>query len=493
MRKTVFAVVVLAGIAAIVAAQFSIPTLFDADGYLHIRMAEFLRRYGIMHGFHWARYSVFAQQFADKDFLYHLFLIPLTYLPNLILGAKIAACLFAVAFFLSFVWCLKKYCLAALVPVYTVMLFLSASFLQTLSKPRPMVLMFLLTLFFTHALIQKKTRYLFFISLGYALTHVSSPLLILFAVIGEAVRYASEGVWSWRTVRAVLCGVAVGFVVHPNFPNNLLVFYLNGILVPQFALKWGLELGAEFFPLDMRTFILEYPCAIIALGAVVALGTTSVQKISTGTRIWLALASFFFLGAFFSRRYILHSYPMLLIASGAFVTDWWRSGSRLKTAMRFRAVKVAAIACCILICARLGINSYNQFRQLARAEKAYNGRYEAAAAWMNANIPAGELVFHANWSDSQYFIGLSPQHDYFVTLDPIYMYYWNPQKYNLYRTVAFGREADPYTVLKDSFGVRYGYVGKDYFMGLVTQVKEDPRFQVMAEDASGLFFMLKGV
>jgi hypothetical protein len=491
LRRTVFIGLLLLGVGVIIAAQFSIPTLFDADGYFHIRMADILRHNGISHHFHWARYSVFAESFADKDFLYHALLIPFTFFSNIFFGAKVAACCFAVAFFVTYLLCLRRYTLSALIPFFAVAFFLSAPFLQVLCKPRPMVLMMLLTLIFTHALIKKRPAVVFVTALCYALTHVSSPLLVLFACCAETVRWIGEREWSWKNIRAAIFGVAIGFVVHPHFPDNFLIFYLNGILVPQFALKWGLELGAEFFPMDTRSFVLGYPVVVLGLIVLVALGTARNSRISSATRIWLTLGGFFLLGGFFSKRYFLHSYSLFLVAAASYVKDWWE-GRQVTAGIREKPlIAIAGVIIAVAIVSKMGIETFRQFVQLARSEQAYNGHYEAVASWMNKTIPPGEIIFHANWSDSQFFIGLSPQFDYFVTLDPIYMYYWNKQKYDLYRAIAFGSAPDPYTALKDEFHVRYGYVSKDYFMGLVNRVKGDERFSVLAEDNRGMFFMLK--
>jgi hypothetical protein len=71
------------------------------------------------------------------------------------------------------------------------------------------------------------------------------------------------------------------------------------------------------------------------------------------------------------------------------------------------------------------------------------------------------------------------------------MYYWSPRLYNLYRDIAFGRLPDPFRALKEVFAVRYGYVSKNYFSGLIAQIRQDPRFEVMAEDDFGLIFRLQ--
>jgi hypothetical protein len=109
---------------------------------------------------------------------------------------------------------------------------------------------------------------------------------------------------------------------------------------------------------------------------------------------------------------------------------------------------------------------------------------------MEKIIPEGELIFHANWSDSQYLIGLNPKDDYFVTLDPVYMYNKTPELYKLYRDVAFGRLKDPYPALKDTFKARYGYAGKNFFNGLIEQIRKDSRFTILAEDNFGVIFKL---
>jgi hypothetical protein len=77
-----------------------------------------------------------------------------------------------------------------------------------------------------------------------------------------------------------------------------------------------------------------------------------------------------------------------------------------------------------------------------------------------------------------------------VTLDPVYMYNKNPELYKIYRDVSFGRIADPYSILKDTFKVKYGYAGKNYFNGLVEQIRKDSRFTILAEDQFGIIFKL---
>ena len=490
--KIILIATLILGVAVIILAQFSIPTLFDADGYYHIRLAKFISQYGPYLNFHWARYSILADHFADKDFLYHLLLIPFALLPNMFLGTKIAATIFATGLFLVFFWLLRRYAKLGLAAPFLVIFFLAPHFLAAISFPRPRVLILALTLLFVHFLIKKNWRALALISIIYSLTHSTGPFLLLFALLVESVRYIDERRFETKTIFGVGAGVVIGALIHPHFPNNLLMFYLNAILTPAYGLKWGLELGAEMFPLSTRDFALEYPFILGGVMLLLALAASSGNKTRTATKIWMAMAGLFFGLSFFSHYYVVHSYPFILLAVAAYISDWWDSRGHLlgifshKILMRRLAPVIIAV-----VLAVAGLNTYKSFCYLAIAQMYYNLHYERIAKWMSENIPPGELIFHTNWSDGQYFIGLNPRDDYFVAMDALYMYYRDPKKYKLYREVSFGRASDPYTVLKDDFGVRYGYAGKNYFSGLIQQIRPDSRFEILAEDGMGLVFKLK--
>lgn len=475
-------IVVIGAISAIFVIQFLTPTLYGADGYLHIRMAEFLKEFGPRYDFHWARFSTFSSHFADKDFLYHVALIPFTFFPNIFFGAKLAAVCFASFLFLGFYVILKRYSRDSILPFFLIAFLLSHMFLNAISRPRPISLVILMTIFSIYFLIEKKFRLIFFISVIYALSHVTSPLLIVYALIVEIVRYSYKKEFCFKSFVYTFGGILTGFIIHPNFPNNFLVFYLNSVLVPIYTIKTGvLELGVEFFPLNTREFLLSYPVIIIGLILLIYVSISKRPKASFHTSAFLALAMFFFVLSFICRRYLLHGYPIMLIAFASYFSDAMIDMKKINR-------KTTVFASILIII--LALNCLKNVHYNAFVARIVNTHYEVFGRWMEENIPEGELVFHANWSDSQYFIGLNPKNDYFVTLDPVYMYKEDPELYRLYRDVSFGRTKDPYVILKDTFKARYGYVGKNYFMGLVGQIKDDGRFSVLKEDAFGLIFRL---
>ncbi|PIP67587.1 MAG: hypothetical protein CO035_05050 [Candidatus Omnitrophica bacterium CG_4_9_14_0_2_um_filter_42_8] len=482
-RSLLITLILIFGMAVIFLVQFSTPCLYDADGYLHIRMAEFLKDLGPRYNFHWARFSTFNGNFSDKDFLYHAALIPFTFFKDIFLGAKVAAFMSAAALFLGFYLMLRKYADEKIIPFMLLGFLFSANFLETINSPRPIALVILLNLWIIHLLIQRKYLWLFLAGIAYSLMHVTSPLAICYAVIIECVRRADRKEFSLKNIFVIFFGVLAGFLIHPNFPNNFLVFYLNSILVPIYTIKTGvLELGAEFFPLNTREYLLGYPVVIMAIIIMIRIAVSKVIKPRFETKAFLTLGMVFLVLSFISQRYLSHGYLIMLIALACYISDSSLVNDNLKKSQ---------VIFMVILFLLLGLNSYNGIKYKALVSKVINGHYEAAGKWMAKNIPEKELIFHANWSDSQYFIGLNPKDDYFVTLDPVYMYNKNPELYKIYRDVSFGRTMDPYAVLKDTFKVKYGYAGKNYFNGLVEQIRKDSRFIILAEDQFGVIFERK--
>jgi len=484
--------VLIFGIASIAIVQFWTPTLYGPDGYLHIRMAKFIQDYGLKYNFHWARYSTFAKNFADKDFLYHILLIPFAqFSKDIFVGAKLSAVFFGVLFLIVFFIILRLYTLKPLVPFFLLALLISDRFFYLFCWPRQMILVVALTIFGIHFLIEEKPWPVFMITFIYCLMHVSGPYMLLYAMLTEVTRYIRSRRFNFKSPGVTGLAIAVAYLVHPNFPNNILVFYLNAIMVPVYSMKWGIELGAEFFPLSTREYLLSYPFLILAIVSIFLLAVFLRPKATLRTQVFLVHSSVFFIFSFLSQRYIAHGYPLMLLSLASYIQDYAKEGAPQEDLLRLKPLLRLVIVFLCGLGIIFGISTYKNLRQFAFMHKVFDSHYETVGRFFRQNIPKGELIFHANWSDSQYFIGVDPDNDYFVTFDPTYMFYYNRQLYNLYRDVSFGRTKDPYDVLKNTFKAKYGYAGKNFFGGLIEQVRKDPRFKVLGEDELGAVFKLE--
>jgi hypothetical protein len=196
---------------------------------------------------------------------------------------------------------------------------------------------------------------------------------------------------------------------------------------------------------------------------------------------------FYYLFAFMSQRYLIHGWPICLLFLGAYFADLFSQSQEGFTAKHATTWFMSALAAVMLV---FILSHASMLNTRIKHAEAVNKHYENMAYFMKRYIPKGELIFHANWSDSQYFIGLNPDNDYYVTLDPIYMYYQDKIRYLTYRELAFGRTPDPYRTLKDMFATRFGYAGKNFFQGLIKQVRRDDRFSILKEDELGILFTL---
>lgn len=484
--KSATAAVLLFGVIAIAIVQFWTPTLYGADGYLHIRMAKFINDYGANYNFHWARYSTFAENFADKDLLYHLALIPFikVFPNNIFFGAKLSSIFFAVIFFLSFFFVLSRYSKKTFVPFFLLAILLSDRFFYLFLWPRPMIFVIALTILGLYSLIEEKYWLVFLITFIYCLSHVSGPYMLLYGILTEAVRFINCRRFSGKNLLWAALAIAAAYIIHPNFPNNILVFYLNAIIVPIFSVKWGIELGAEFFPISTREFLLSYSFLVSAIVLIFFIAVFLRPKATLKTQVFLTCASVYLVFSFLSQRYIAHGYPLMLLALAFYVDDYFKDETPAINTILFNSIIVFLCLIGVLV----GISNYKSLRNYAYVNKVFDSHYETVGKFLEQNVPKGELIFHTNWSDSQYFIGINPNNDYIVTFDPTYMFYYDKKLYDLYREVSFGRAKDPYSVLKYSLKTNYGYAGKNYFGGLIEQIRKDARFAILGEDNLGVVF-----
>jgi hypothetical protein len=87
--------------------------------------------------------------------------------------------------------------------------------------------------------------------------------------------------------------------------------------------------------------------------------------------------------------------------------------------------------------------------------------YEAAMAWIEKNVPPGEMVFNTDWDDFPKMFFYDTKHTYASGLDPTYLLDRDiqlkrePKLLNLYKKITLGNEKDPGPIIRDRFGARY--------------------------------------
>jgi hypothetical protein len=473
--------------------QFSNSEIIGADGFLHGQMSNIVSKSGLIKNFPQAYFSWFNGRFSDKDFLYHLYLSVFINIFQIPTGTKIGA--FIATLFLVYVtyYILKKCTNIWIASLTSIYIFCSAQFLRDVSEARPLVFAISLLLMGIYLYIREKYFWLFIISMIYGMVHLSGWVFPAIICLYELISYLLSGKLNWKLIVFVVAGYLFSFIVHPNFPNNLYYMYLNGILVPWYVIKGGiLEVGVEFFPITTKDLLIRFPFIILGLVFQTVISLFYQIDFRKNTRIWgFSFVVTGFLGLF-SLRNLTYCYLVYIVFFGVWLNDVFKHIQNINSIIKdkFLAVFLTGF---ILILIYGSINTINLLSLFLKSDEIFATHFINMGSFINKNIPQGSRIFHTNWSDSQYLIGVAPNYEYIVTLDPIYMYTYNKKLYQLYREISFGRSTNVFNELKDTFGCMWGYAGKQYFSSFINQIRTDPKFNILKEDDLGVIFSLKSI
>ncbi|MCX5782889.1 MAG: hypothetical protein NTW04_00345, partial [Elusimicrobia bacterium] len=110
VSASVFAACFLGAIAYCVFLQLLTAPLLEPDGYYHLAVAGFIKKYGPLKNFTWTQMSVMRDFYSDKDFLFHVLIIPfISWTKDAVAGGKIAIIFFDTAFLAAMAYVLRKY------------------------------------------------------------------------------------------------------------------------------------------------------------------------------------------------------------------------------------------------------------------------------------------------------------------------------------------------------------------------------------------------
>lgn len=473
--------------------QFSFPRILGVDGYYHIKFAYLMRTEGIIDNFYWAAHSIWAQNFSDKEFFYHVLLIPFTYMKNLELAAKISVVIFAGIALTSFFVVLKLNNIRF--PwFWTFSLLLAPGFIERLNYPRAHVLSIIAMIWFVSFLIRKNLIGIVVISVLYPLTYTAFHLPIAVSMIFSAATFIFSKRFDYKTPIICLIAVLFGNLIHPNFPNNLYIFFVQNFVVPFNILydKSPLDLATEFQPLSTKQFIFQNFTLVVGMMSVFVLSFFGRPKpVSIYSKNLMVLAICFSILTLFSERFTEYAVPISTLAF-AFYTNEFIHGvhfNKISTGViKTYANKAAIIGFLLLV----GIaNSYLQTTLLFKKYSWYGNLLVKTGEFLKKEVPTDNVIYTCNWDITPLLFFEDHSHRYEVFLDPSYMYYWNRDFYFLWDKVGQGKYGDDtYKALKDGIGVSYGVCLKRTNKALEGIIEKDPRISIVYEDKYAYIFKL---
>jgi len=474
--------------------QSSTASLYGYDGYFHVRYAEVLRTEGVSRTFPWWQETFLRDRYADKDFLYHLLLIPFTF-GDLIAGGRAAAVVFGAAAMGIFFAAVAR--LGAPWPVIWPFVLLSSStaFLYRLGFTRPLVLAVALAVAGTAAILLGRKKWAFALAALYPHLHISYHLLPCVAALHD-LHEGKGGTWRERfaMTRWTLGGAVIGALLSPYVPNNLYLWWVQNVKV--LSLAWAgpaeMGLGNEIRP-GGSDQLLKYNIGVFLVLAMAGYLLARARRRASPAALTLLVISGGFLGlSMLSRRFVEFWAPFTVLLAAVAARDFlagrafegeraeWRAGLR-------KALPAAGAAAAALTMAALLFVGATKARSIISEDDGL--KYADAGAWMAANVPAGETIFHLDWDDFPQLFFLDPQFRYLVGLDPTFMYVTDPHRWKLWRDVTHADVTEIFDPIRSTFGCRWVFAIPEA-EGFKELASRDPRFRRRYQDDHATVYFL---
>ncbi|MHC4407076.1 MAG: glycosyltransferase family 87 protein [Planctomycetota bacterium] len=457
------------------------------DGYYHIKIAWLMRTLGILDTFPWATQSLWSEHFYDKDFGFHLALIPFTF-GDLMIGAKLAAVTCGAAILASFYAVLRL----RRVPLAWLFVFLLAAsggyFAWRISMPRPHVLAVVFSIWSVFLVVERRWIAAGIVGVLYALSY-TAPLLPVYAGVYACFCLLLGRSLPRRTVAAAFGGVALGWLLHPHFPNNFQAIWVQ--LVGVLGSAWGsggasLALGGELSAADTRTFLTEN--IVVFSAALVSVYTLTRYSMRLNAEfLTIAFVSLaFFMLACMTVRFVVYFVPFALWGCAEVIGTWVET-RRSHAEPRTRGFFVIVLSVGIFAAAVFILGDQSSRLYLSHP---FPSKRRFAAEWLAENTPPNSVVFTCDWDDTPELFFYNHSNRYLVFLDPNYFYRWNPRRWKTWRNVAQGKDRDPAWTIQETFGARYGFC-TSAFEDLHKQLESDPRATIPVAGPHGYVFEIR--
>jgi hypothetical protein len=468
--------------------------IIGVDGYYHIKVAELIRLHGPRLDFPWLRYTILNESaYTDHHLLFHMLQAPFT-LFALGTAAKLSSIVFATLSFAGIFLFMRLNRLRWPLLWLVLLLAVAPQFLWRQSMARPQSLAVLLLVGVFWALVAGRSRWL--VPLGFVSAWLFDgfvlPLAVPAAWLGA--RLFLERRLDWRPLALLVLGTAVGLVIHPYFPSNVIFAYLH--LSPKAGLAESLQVpvGSEWSPFTSSAFARQVgpSLGVMVVGMLPLLVRLWRQQRPDPGSLTMLLVAIGFLGMVIKAQRMIEYYPAFAVLSAAW--SWSKLGLPLRprfrrALLRWQPLLYAASAAGLLVWLWSGVP---RAQNLARSgiSSANITYYRDASAWLKANSPPGSLVFNTDWDDFPQLFFWNDHNVYVVGLDLTYLSIYSPDLYRRWRAIAFGNDSRPSESLRRDFGA--DFVFSDTNHGPFLQAAaNDPGLEEAFRSSTAVVFRVK--
>lgn len=460
---------------------FALPVIYDTDSYYHLAIGRAYMTHGPIDGLPWARLSLMFDGFGDKEPLFHLLLAPFSLLGTgggrfalALLNAATATVLAALG------WRLLGR-LGFLLPL--VVYAGSLDFFGRALRLRPEQLALLLLLLLVPAAAARKWRAVALLAFLYTLAYTAFHALLGLCFFFFLYELWRERRFDWKPLLYPGLGCALGLVLHPQFPHNLLIWKVQSL--DFFRFKAILDVGNEIAAAPADRLFWQSLSGLLSLlvlwraaeprAADAGAGRPGDDEKAATERLaglLLITAAIFGLLYVLMMRFSTYAVPFAVLALAAEIARrGWRVGPRVRLPWRGSLPLAAALA--LALAPGLGRILWQTWGMAQ--EPGPIGR-EAEWAEFGRALPAGAKVA-AEWGTTHVYMYFAPQASYLNVLDPVFMALPYPEAYQAQRALFDGREADPAMAVKADLDSDYLAFSRFHRAPLlVERIAADPRF-----------------
>ncbi len=431
------------------------------------------------------------RDYVDHHLLFHILQIPFTWFADFQRGAKIGTWLFACLAVFSCFWLLVRYRVSYPLLWLLAMLGSATPFLFRIQMGKAMSVSIILLAIGIHLLFQRKYLWLLPLAFVFALTY--DMVFLLWVATGF---WLLTTLWTERALNRnvmlalgalglVIIGTGLGYVINPYFPHNVQLVYEH-LAMKVTAQDFSTPVGGEWYPYNTWEFLQNCAVAVIATGAGYLAFRDSDKRESQPTLFLLLFSTFLMIVNMRWRRFSEY-WPPFAVLFAAFALEPYiararayvshaaattdeagdvedvlpdfqtdtdadapsphsiENDLRARKRWEYALVGVAALA----LAATMSWCVYVTSKDIAGMP--HPNLYRGGMEWVGQNVPAGELIFNADWDDFPKLFFYDPHRPWVAGLDPTYLLDKNPSLMNDYARIGKGEEENPGPIIREKF------------------------------------------
>ncbi len=492
--------------------SFLTDRLSGNDSYFHIKYAWLLWNDGRLWDFPWLQGTIFRDVWIDHWFLYHLLLIPFTWLGNLTIAGQAAAAFWAAtalfgAYLLIRSFGIKDGTWRRFAWIWAIVLVASSStLLYRLSNTRvqSVSLLFLIVAIF----LMEKERHRWLLPLGflYAWLYNGSVILLPVAALYMLTRLIMDRRFVWSSCIYPVIGLVLGLVLNPYFPDNLI--FLWNHLQENLLRHTPVPVSNEWN--EYSSWVLFDTCRgawILLFGGMLALSFQG--RILSRRSLSFFLINLLFLVMFFRAMRFVEYWPVFAVLFSASALQESRLSLRAFITASFPSVgqekwkilHLASLSGLIVVLSIAAVISAQKAMNSIQENSPVN-RFVEATSWLKANTPKDSVVFNAQWDIFPELFFHDHHNRWVAGLNEAFVYWLEPRLWHLYRGIAAGYLIDTARFVKKDFRADYVLALKQQSWGLTEAAKnpdnglelawEDGQTVIYRVHPSERFFQIEG-